>query len=172
MRKFLTAALLAATILSSAAPALATAPDEYQQHLDLVSALEANGITFYLDADVCHGRPLAGFYHSPSKSLVICNNGSGEMTDENMDTLRHEAIHAIQDCKFGIQGDRKLGKVLRPGVVEQLARDFGVDLQRIKQIYESHGQHAIVELEYEAFSGAAGMSASTIAEALNVMCAS
>jgi len=171
MRKLLTAVLLAATILGSAAPSLATAPSEYDEHNALADALRANGITLYLDAGICHTKPLAGFYHSPTKSLVLCNNGSATMTDENMDTLRHEAIHVIQDCKLGIMGDRKLGKVFKPGVVEQLARDFGVNLDRIKQVYESHGQHDVVELEYEAFAGAAGMPARTIARALNVMCA-
>lgn len=171
MRKFLTAALLVSTVFCTAAPCYATALDEYQEHNDLVVALQANGVQVYLDSDECVPG-LGGFYHSPSRSLVICNGGSAEMTDENMDTLRHEAIHAIQDCKDGVQGNRGLHHVLQPGAAELLAAQHGVDLDRIAQAYRGHGaDDHVISLEYEAFTAAAGMSASTIAQALNMMCA-
>lgn len=171
MQKLLTAALLATTIFGSVAPALATAQDEYQEHNNLVSALVRNGVKVYLDGDMC--KPgLAGFYHSPSMSLVLCNGGSTVMTDDNMDTLRHEAIHAVQDCKDGVQGNRALHHVLKPGAVEELAAATGISLDRIVEVYRSHGQDDyVISLEFEAFTGAAGMSAGTIAKALDTMCA-
>lgn len=173
MKKLLTAALLAATLFGSVAPSYATAPDEYQEHNALVSALQNAGISVHLDADICRKyTDLAGFYHSPSKSLVICNKGSRTMNEENLDTLRHEAIHAIQDCKNGVQGDSVLRPVLKPGVVEYLAGSHGVDLDRITHIYGSKGaSQEVIRLEHEAFTAAAGMDASTIANALGAMCA-
>lgn len=171
MRHFLTAALLATTMLGSVSPALAISDATAAQHNELISALTEVGIKVYTDGAVCHKRPLSGFYHSPSKSLVLCNNGSREMTEENLDTLRHEAIHAIQDCKNGIQGDRILHRVLKPGTVQSLAQKHGINLDRIKTVYKSHGaSQEVIQLEYEAFTGAAGLSAPTIASALRAMC--
>lgn len=171
MRKLLTAALLATTMFGSVCPALAVSQETASQHNALAAALQANGITLYLDADVCRTKPVAGFYHSQSKSLVLCNGGKSEMTDDNLDTLRHESIHAMQDCALGVMGDNRLGRVLKPGTVEDLAQKHGLSLERIRQIYLSHGvDEYTITLEYEAFTGAAGMSAGTIAEALNIFC--
>ncbi len=172
MRKFLTATLLATTILGAASPALAISDKVAAEHNALVSALQNAGISVHLDANLCRKRSsFAGFYHSPSKSLVICNKGSRAMNEENLDTLRHEAIHAIQDCKNGVQGDNVLHPVLKPGVVEYLAGNHGVDLDHITYVYGSKGaSHEVIHLEHEAFTAAAGMSADTIASALRIMC--
>lgn len=170
MRKFLIAALLASTVFGTVAPSYATAPDEYQEHNDLVAALQANGVQVYLDSDECVPG-LGGFYHSPSRSLVICNGGSREMTPENMNTLVHEAVHASQDCKNGVQGDRILHPVLKPGVIEELAAQTGTDLDRIVEVYRSHGANdQTIYLEFEAFTVAAGMPASAVTAALNTFC--
>lgn len=173
MQKLLTIALLATTVFGSVTPALAVTDQEAAEHNALAGALNRAGITLYLDADVCRSEAgLAGFYHSPSRSMVLCNKGSKEMTADNLDTLRHESIHAIQDCKNGVQGDSVLRNALKPGVVEQLAARSGLSLERIRQIYRSHGaSNEVIGLEYEAWTGAATMSASTIATALTTMCA-
>jgi hypothetical protein len=170
MRKLLTAALLATTMFGSVAPALATGLNEFQQHNNLISALVSHGIRVYLDGETC--KPgLSGFYHSSTKSLVLCNGGSTQMTDENMDTLRHEAVHAMQDCRDGIKGNQRLDRVLKPGTVEGLASDTGLSLERIREIYLSHGvDEYTITLEYEAFTAAAAMDAGTIATALNTFC--
>jgi hypothetical protein len=170
MRKFLITALFAATILGTATPSYATAPDEYQEHNDLVTALLANGVLVYLDSDECV-LGLGGFYHSPSRSLVICNGGSRQMTPENMNTLVHEAVHASQDCRNGVQGDRILHPVLKPGVIEELAAQTSTDLNRIAEVYRSHGaDDQTISLEFEAFTVAAGMPASAVTAALNTIC--
>lgn len=172
MHKILATVLAVGTVLSTSAPVLATGTI-YDQHNALVATLKSHGISLYLDADDCTANAaLGGFYHSPSRSMVICNNGSTQMTEDNMDTLRHESIHVIQDCRDGVPANSELHRVLKPGVVEDLAARFGVDLDRITQIYKSHGRDAhVISLEHEAFTAAAGMSADTIARALDTMCA-
>lgn len=172
MRKLLAAALLATTIFVIASPTPTISDATAAQHNALTDALAKAGIKLYLDADICRTTTgLAGYYHSPSKSLVLCNKGSKQMTEENLDTLRHEAIHAIQDCKNGVQGDRILQPVLKPGVARNLASQHGIDLERIRQVYSSRNvDQAVINLEYEAFAAAAGMSANTIATALRTTC--
>ena len=92
------------------------------------------------------------------------------MTENNLDTLRHEAIHVVQDCK-GVLGDQVLDNVLKPGVVRELAARHGVDLGWIREVYAQNGADAhVVSLEHEAFVAAAVMPASTIANAVRTMC--
>lgn len=171
MRKLLTTALLATTIFGSVCPALAVTDQQVAQHNALAAALQSHGIQLYLDAEICHTKPVAGFYHSPSKSLILCNNGKTDMTDDNLDTLRHESVHAMQDCANGIKGDQNLQRVLKPGQAEELAAKTGLSLERIREIYLSHGvDEYTITLEYEAFTAAAAMDADTIAQALNIFC--
>ena len=172
MQRFLATALLATTIFGAACPALAISDATAAQHNDPTAALTEVGIKLYLDADLCRTRKgLSGFYHSPSLSMVLCNNGSKEMTEENLDTLRHESVHVVQDCKNGIKGDRVLQRVLKPGVAQALAAQYGINLDRITEVYRGQGQDDhVVSLEHEAFTAAAGMSAATIASAVRIAC--
>jgi hypothetical protein len=171
MIRFLTAALLATTMLGAIAPALAVTQEQADQHNVLIGTLERYGVRVSLDDQLCRERPIDGFYHSPSKTLTLCNGGSTSMTDANLDTLRHESIHAMQDCRNGIQGDRILGHVLKSGAAASMAAEYGISPERIRQLYLSHGvDEYTVTLEYEAFAGAAAMSADTIAQALDIFC--
>jgi hypothetical protein len=171
MRTLLALSLSLVALFGAAGPSLAVTALEADQHNALVSTLTAQGIKIALDADLCREKSLAGFYHSPTKTMVICNGGSTQMTEYNLDTLRHESIHVAQDCRNGIKGDHNLQRIMKPGMVEQLANSTGVSLANIRRVYRSNGadDHTIL-LEYEAFTGAASMSADTIAEALRIVC--
>ncbi len=171
MIRFLTAALLATTMLGAVAPALAVTETEAAEHNVLINTLQGHGISVFLNADECAAGNLSGFYHSPSKSLVLCNQGSREMTDENLDTLRHESIHVAQDCRNGIKGDKNMQRILKPGAAQLLADEAGLNLDRIREVYLGNGMDEyVVLLEYEAFAAAATMDAATIAQALDIFC--
>lgn len=171
MKKLLTAALLVATAFGLVSPALADdiTPAVAQEHNNLVAALAARGISLHLDAAICEVNPISGFYHGQSRALVLCNGGSTNMTAENLDTLRHETIHFIQDCRDGVI-DGRLTTVLKPGQARALLAATGQDHEQLRRVYESHGQGAHVPLEEEAFGAAAAMSASVIHQAMNIIC--
>ena len=170
MIRFLTTALLATTIFGSVTPALAEiSPQVAAEHNALSAALTARGISLYLDEEDCHTRPVAGFYHGPSKSLVLCNNGSATMTEDNLDTLRHESIHFIQDCANGAI-DGHLRTILEPGQARAMLAQSGQDPEWIRRTYESHGAGAHVPFEEEAFGAAAVMPASAIVQAMDIFC--
>jgi len=167
IRKLLTAALLAATVVSSAAPALAIDDD----HAALLNAVQQRGIKLYNDADMCRAQPyLDGFYYGPSRALVICAEGSWEgLSANDLDTIRHETVHFIQDCANGsIDGDLRL--ILKPGVAENLLRHTGLPPEAIAQTYAENGKAHHVPVELEAFGIARAHSAETITNALNVFC--
>lgn len=172
MRKLLTVSLLVTAVFGLAKPAESQYISKAvaDQHNALVAALVDRGVSVYLDADTCQENAgLSGFYHGASSSLVLCNKGSENMTAENMDTLRHESIHFLQDCKDGII-DGHLVPVLKPGAAQELLVQGGHDADAIRRLYTSKGRGAHVHLEEEAFGAAATMPAATIATAINTIC--
>jgi len=167
IRALLTAALLATTVTASAAPALAIDP----AHAQLLQAVQQRGIKLYNDADLCEAQPhLDGFYHGPSRALVICAEGSWEDLNANdLDTIRHETVHFIQDCaNDSIDGNLQL--ILKPGVAENLLRGTGLPPEAITRTYTENGKAQHVPIELEAFGVARAHSAKTITKALNVFC--
>lgn len=171
MKKLLVTALLVATAFGSVSPALADVitPAVAQEHNNLVAALAARGISLHLDAAICEVNPIGGFYHGQSRALVICNDGSTEMTEENLDTLRHESVHFMQDCRDGII-DGKLNTVLKPGQARAMLAASGQDPTWIERVYTSHDKGEHVPYEEEAFGIAATMSPNTIVSALDIFC--
>lgn len=168
MKKLLTTALLLLTMVGSAAPAVAVSDADALAANQLIDGLNARGITVYLDAPQCADGSLDGFYMGMSRVLVLCNKGSREMSENALDTLRHETIHFIQDCRDGVI-DHKLIKIMKPGTAERILRANGLDPQKINEIYSSKGKADHVPLEYEAFAGGL-LPTSTILNAMNAIC--
>ena len=162
---------LAAASLLAASPAFALTEADAIAHNKLAEALTDRGIKLYTDAADCKGGGLAGFYHSPSRSLVICNKGSAKMTAANLNTLRHETIHIIQDCKVGGLGDQRLGSVYNPTAIKNLAKSHNLDLPAIAAAYSARGANAqVVSLEYEAWTASVAYNADQIRTKLEQTC--
>lgn len=171
MKPFFLAALAAAFIFPQAVGAITDS--EAASHNALIMALNRAGVEVYADADQCNTGKVNGFYHSPSKSLVLCNGGSKTMTDDNLDTLRHESIHVVQDCKLGKLGDKRMAEVMNPLEAVQLLRRSGYDPDKIRNAYKARGaSDHVIKLEFEAWAGAASLRPEQITQALNIYCAS
>ena len=150
-------AVLAATSIS-ASPAKAAS--NHADHVALANAVKAAGVSIYVNPEVCWERDSYGFYISSIKALVVCQEGKtqpdvvGVWSEEDYDTLRHEAQHMIQDCMVGTLADDQLGSVYREPV--NLAKHT-FSMQEIRNIiaaYPNASEHVLV-LELEAFSVAA-----------------
>ena len=126
-------------------------------HLMLVQGLQRNGLQLVVNHESCNG--LSGFYSSWRKLLVVCqDNGVAggpmvEWTANDMDTLRHEAQHFIQDCVVGGNHDNQLSSVYR-SPAELGLEVLGTDrIQRITESYRAQGaDDPTLLLEYEAFA--------------------
>ena len=77
-------------------------------HAALVDRLEEHGI-WVVDGSTmstaCESRPgykLYGFYDARENYMVIC---PGLTTEEWLETLTHEAVHAFQDYRAGLYND-------------------------------------------------------------------
>ena len=164
------AALTGLAVLgTSASPALAT-----EQRWNNEGSLEAHGILVQqlrdagLDVQVNHGHcdsdpGMMGFYAGQERLLVVCQDnapsGSREAVDwtaNDLDTLRHEAQHFIQDCMLGSNHDHQLGNVYKDPA-QLVLNVLGMEGARgIARAYMSRGHsERTVMLEWEAFSVAA-----------------
>ena len=165
----LAAALTGLAVLgTSASPAFAsqTARGEgtLWAHDVLVERLREAGVDVQVNHSHCDTDPqMMGFYAGQHRLLVVCQDNAPvgsrtpvEWTENDLDTLRHEAQHFIQDCMIGGNHDHRLGNVYKhPG---ELAVDvLGMDnVRSIARAYMSRGaSEDTVMLEWEAFAVAA-----------------
>ena len=168
----------ALALISFTAPAFAD--NSFAAHEALVQTIRDTGVEVYLNTppQVC-GDNIDGAYISGVDALVICqDNGTVggpqvAWTDNDLDTLRHEAQHLVQDCVAFRQGDMTLVLcwVMTPTLSSSLSISSVRKMEWIAQVYRQRGadQDTII-LEFEAFAVAAGVDASDIAAAITVFC--
>ena len=130
-------------------------------HARLAQAVSEVGVRVIVNDDYCHrdhGKgKLYGFYAGEHRVMLICpeNAKKGQRdavwTEEDYDTLRHEAVHLIQDCMDG-----ELNAELQAFTKDP--QQTGLDLlgpatmAGIQETYRSRGQSQhIVRMEWEAF---------------------
>ena len=162
---------------------LSTTPvkaDTYQDHSYLWDMIEYVGVKVKLNQpDDC--KPgVDGVYDSNRGYITICkDNGitsylTTEWTANDLDTLRHEAQHVIQDCVDNRLGDGKI----QPSIEDVKEREkFVVGIlgpDRVKNIIFRYRQFNanIIESELEAHAVAQDIDAKTIAIKLLSVCAS
>ena len=151
--------LTALTVVSTLFSPMAQAKSNYAEHGQLGNAVRATGITLKFNPAECDEKNAMGWYWAARQEMVICQEnrrrGFGVQhevtwTEEDLDTLRHEAQHLIQDCMDGsLNGS--LSSVYKEPLdlgVEVLGKD---GIFRIMQAYSEASQHIQV-MEVEAFS--------------------
>ena len=133
-------------------------------HNQLIDAVRSTGIQFIVNGSKCEtdGGGFAGYYWAAKNEMVICQdnrNGSRHQhevrwTANDLDTLRHEAQHLVQDCMAGHYRDGRLGAVYQDPI--SLAKQvLGYsNIRSILEAYSDESQHTQV-MELEAFSVAA-----------------
>ena len=131
-----------------------------EAHLLLLDAIARNGVKFTINDDYCFEKEgIMGFYSGRRRSLVVCQDnavkggGTAKWTANDLDTLRHEAQHMIQDCAVGTNHDHQLAPIYSsPTALAQ--RELGPEaVARITQAYREDGaSDLLLLLEYEAFA--------------------
>ena len=158
MNKFTTLTLTALTACMTFAPS-ALAKSNYNDHIVLGQTIESVGINLQFNTPECWERSAHGWYRGMSDEMVICQvkkqsvGVESRWTEEDLDTLRHEAQHLIQDCMDG-RRQGYLGAVYKDPI--GLAKDVlgPVRIKSILRGYASAPNHVKV-MELEAFSVAA-----------------
>ena len=156
---FKQAIVAAALAITSLLPAQAT-PNYFNQHKQLYRTLVDSGLTVEINPTDCSDdRQFNGFYQPKAKRIVICQRQGtpgGEQvawTAGDLNTLRHEAHHFVQDCRLGMNHDGALYAVYQEPVklVEHWLSQS--QIQWIVSTYKAAGaSDYIVMLELEAFA--------------------
>ena len=170
-----------AVVALSVAPVSAMTQEERNQHTDLVDALSEVNITISVN-EKKHCFSLTdryfGFYNPSERLIAICQEKAqdwdGEpipFTEEDLDTLRHEAHHLVQDCLDG-EIDGRMSPMFSGEDRDEFLSNFPVSKQdSIRESYGGAGAPPeLITLEIEAFATADGVSAGSIANAVRSYC--
>ena len=167
--KLATSALAGLAVLGFASSAFAQGPKIQEgsiaAHATLISAIERAGVTVVINDPECDESwtGLMGYYSGRNRKLVVCQDNRTigdptpvDWTDNDLDTLRHEAQHFIQDCMIGTNHDHLLHPVYR-FPIEYAQSVLGDEaLREIAGVYRANGaSDEVVILEFEAFAVAA-----------------
>jgi hypothetical protein len=174
----LTTLTLAATVVAPVAKAANWDHNNLDAHFDLLRTVEKTGVQVFINDEYCNTGDFDGVYSSQGGALLICqdnakvyNGRQVTWTANDLDTIRHEVHHLIQDCSAGGRGNGRLDTVY--GEPERLADEIlGVQRKNaIKSSYASNGANAhTLQLEIEAFSVAADVTVEIITSDLKNYC--
>jgi len=179
MKNFKAFTLAALTAIPAVTAPVAKAAS-FEDHNRLWQALENNGVDISVNhpkhcKDLWGGAVYATFKDGTTAILICQDGGQGvaydtqvNWTANDLDSLRHEAQHVVQDCLDGRIGDGQLspmfqGEQLKNAVLSTLSKD---QIEMILKSYEEE-DHLI---ELEAFTVAAAVSPVSIANAVEKYC--
>lgn len=177
--------------LLSASPALALDPPAGASQL--INTLRAHGVYVEINPEqVCDAVKSATSYHGvylyapkyENAMMGICQDygGTGDetiWTDNDLDTLRHESIHYIQDCVDNNVDGNMVPIYDGPGgyspveysITDVIAEIGPAKAQAIIDRYEANGASSeVIRLELEAFYLASTQTEETIAKVVEAQC--
>ena len=156
MKKLLTT--LSTLVLATTVASPVMAQSNHRHHQVLANTIMDAGVEFYINPQECFEEKSYGWYWALKNELVVCqenatNTSQVDWTEEDYDTLRHEAQHLIQDCMDG-ELNGSLDQVYDKPI--QLAKEVigKPDIMRIIDNYSDKSDHIKV-MEIEAFAVAA-----------------
>ena len=170
IKHFFTAAL--ATVLAAVPAGAHPGLGLDAGHRAIVQAAYSAGVPTVVDPAMCEKVDADGFYNG--HILGVCLRGRG-WDANNLDTLRHEAQHLIQDCIVDGKANYDFdGATVFPNPV-QAALDNGILTQdQIQKIWVTYAGMGLSEedilMEVEAFAVAQGIPAHLIANQIELQC--
>ena len=186
--KALFAALL---MVGVAAPVVATPSyedsEQIQEHIELLTTIENLGATVAINhPKLCGDKAnnVAGFWHGSMNLFALCQenirrskvpvwNGSTVMlTDDDLDTIRHEAQHVIQDCQDGTIDGRLQPYFSSPAKLSEFLEHYPdwKEESIVEEYSEDGADSEIITLELEAWAVADLVSVETIHDVLKREC--
>ena len=165
------------TALVTATPTLAG--NTLRDHEQLWNTLEEAGVTVRLNPRDCKDD-FHGYYNRRDVVLAVCQDhgrpGGRQVrwTENDLDTLRHEAQHVIQDCMVGGLGDLASDTYFTEDELVEFLAKSRLTRENIESIIESYIEQGAdketVIMELEAFAVALDIDAESISKAVERMC--
>ena len=173
---------IVSALLVSASPSLAMSVEERQQHVGLVQSLENVNVSVLVNEPkhcVTDGpNKYYGAFIPSERLVIICQTNKTVMDGdvvpfslEDLDTLRHEAHHVVQDCLDG-KLDGYMITLFEEDQLNMFLANFPQEyVDNVKRVYGEWGASPEdIMLELEAFAVAAEVPASTISSAVTKFC--
>ena len=134
----------------------------FRNHITLVRNVVAAGVDFQLNPDKCDTKNSYGWYKGVDRELVVCqenkipgSNQEVSWTAEDLDTLRHEAHHLVQDCMIGENHDMAMGPVYQEPIDVAKSQLSSATISWIINDGYADASDWVKLLELEAFAVAA-----------------
>jgi hypothetical protein len=179
MKKTLFTALFT---LSALLPLGVNATGTLEEHQVLMDTLKSHGVKVVINDSRHCETGTHGVYISQSKTLIVCQDHAHSLkitaqvrwTQNDLDTLRHEAHHMLQDCADGALGDGNIIPVIRDPATYQQFVSNGLTDEQITGITEHYVKNGatpdVVKRELEAFSSAATIGPTQLAGFIDRLC--
>ena len=92
-----------ASIIAASSVMVPVQANTFEDHTELARAVASTGVKLLINVPACQTENSYGWYNSRKSQLVICQENATDekmvtWTAEDLDTLRHEAHHVVQDC--------------------------------------------------------------------------
>ena len=142
-------------------------------HIPLAKAVSEVS-SFQVNTLRCFQGTASGYYVLSTGTVVVCQDNArkvGEMaewTPNDLDTLRHEAHHLLQDCMLGGIGDRQ-SRLFFDSLTPSLEALGPERVAAIRESYEGVSPK-IMRHEIEAFAVATYVSPDHIASGIRKYC--
>ena len=183
-------ALFTALFLVGVATPVVAAPtyedrETIQEHIELLNTIQGLGINVVInDHLTCTAhKDVAGYWHGARRTFALCQESlryssnpvwTGEVilaSDDDLDTIRHEAHHIVQDCVDG-----KIDGGLQPFFNNEDLATFLSEYpdwkeDKIVSTYRKDGaSNTVIKFEIEAWAVADMVPAEAISNVLTQVC--
>jgi hypothetical protein len=180
MNNFFSSALVSALATVSLTASSAHAQNTFDDHEQLFNTLQDVGVTVAINSELHCVGDKDGVYYPYASLLVICQDnmvtyGKQEpWTDNDFDTLRHEAHHVVQDCAANSLGDGILSTLFPEDELIEFFKSSNVTTEQLKDLYATLQEQGMSDLkiqqEMEAYVVAYDVSASSISNKIREFC--
>ena len=175
MKSFISTLL--ASVVISAPTVAAPLPADHKQFLNTMAS---DGVQVYINkpAEVCfddsgNSNSTSGMYFvfesDRLRNLIVCqdNRKTSEVvawTDNDLDTIRHEGFHIIQDCMAGANNDMVFGMVFtnHDEVIDALGVEESMRIMLDYSYLYNIDMHGDIKYEIEAFYASRDYSAAEL----------
>lgn len=151
-----------------------------EDHRYLAQTIQSLGVPLTLNSKV-HCPPGESGSYFAAGFMIICQDHRTEdgkqvsWTENDLDTLRHEAHHLIQDCAKGTIGDRKMSLMFdNEKQFTLFISNSGYTQEQLQQIIKHYQKKGVTGydllMELEAFAVARSIPANLIADKLKEYC--
>ena len=180
--KFFATAAAASLLVVSGTPSKATGT--FEEHKVLWQAVQRVGVTTVLNDPTMCNDDVNGMYmwRGGEATMIICQDNAKLYSDEevpwtsnDLDTLRHEAQHLIQDCNAGRIADADVALLfVASEELFSFVRGAGLTNDQVQSIIDTYREigasEEVILQEIEAFAVAMSVNPTNIANKVIEFC--